>query len=58
MINITNVKRDASKALKGKSVSIGIRLTPAVSEYLRANDVSPTALFNAAVLEIGFKPKE
>lgn len=55
MINIEEVKRDTTKALNGKSVSIGIRISPAVSEYLRANDVSPTALFMAAVSEIGFK---
>lgn len=55
MLDIENVKRDTTKALNGKSVSISMRISPAVSDYLRANDVSPTALFMAAVSQIGFK---
>jgi hypothetical protein len=54
-MKIENVKRDNAKALQGKSVSVSIRITPAVSKWLKANEVSPTALFNEAVNEIGYE---
>lgn len=54
-MKIEQVKRNRELSLKGKGVSISIRVTQEVSDFLRSNEVSPTALFNEATKEIGYK---
>ncbi len=46
-MEIKNIQR-----IERKSVPIGIRTFPSYSEWMKKNNVSPTALFNEAVKEL------
>ena len=54
MINTKDVQRDSTKATP-KSVALSIRVTKDVSDFMKKKNISPTALFNAALKEVGYK---
>lgn len=39
-----------------KNIGVCVRLTSELSKWLRAQDLSPTAIFYEAVKELGYKP--
>lgn len=38
-----------------KCISLSIRITPAMSKWLKKNNFSPTAIFNEGCKDLGFK---
>ena len=55
-MKIEDVKIDRKKTLgKQASVQINIRITPALSKWLKTNQVSPTAIFLEGCKELGHK---
>lgn len=55
-MNVENIKRRTQS--HRKSVLISIRITPAISEWLREKNYSPTGIFYEALKELGFEEKD
>ena len=54
-MDIQNIKRKRFPRGQPKSLLLTIRVTPALSEWLKKNDYSPTGVFYEAVKDLGFK---
>ncbi len=48
-------RKEKGKGKRDKTVRISVRLTPALSKWLKEKDYSPTGIFYEAVKEIGYK---
>jgi len=46
------MKIEDIQRIERKSIPIGVRTFPSYSEWMKKNNVSPTALFNKAVKEL------
>lgn len=52
-MNIERIKRKPRN--HRKSALISIRITPAVSNWLRDNNYSPTGIFEEAIKDLGYE---
>ena len=52
-MNIIDKDLQRKRAIKTKLLSI--RITPSMSRWMKANNLSPTAIFHKALEELGFK---
>ena len=58
MIDKKKILKQKLEPDQTKTIKVCIRISPAVSTFLKDQKISPSGLFNEALKEIGYKDKQ